>query len=646
MLSVHIHTTIPKKSGEILTKLAGTYGTKSRVLEKALETLLRVDKVGSCDDCTLKAQIEEQIRIREALELASVRKELLDELLRIALSDQTLDEFIQWQRNEAQNTIELIRNSIHWKVPTNFREFLSVIEQIGEITRLFDIASYRETDNTIILRPNVFLRMPELAAFQQALILEGIGIHFDLRIMRKEIILKMLRKDLATVRRNDPVQEIIMLMEEKIGTLKPQLFKDQLALVGPAFLSWAAKNLEGSIADLGTVIEDIRLFLKPAELSEDPQEFLEGLLRAGQNMNWITQLSINRESENRHHIAFQATSPSMANIATVSFALILATRGWKLIKYTTEYDQGRITIEFVGEGSQDVLDQLVEMNLFRVLNEQFLDSIPIPRELFESFAIKVYDSDNRRFEEVYQNIGFRVANAIQMLAKTDEGKIQRIARRFIERNLHQAQPNAELRFIDETNFSVVFNQLEPLTLASQRLLIQALYEALGYEVSITTFQNLLNVKLKMVGKPILSPLHRSEVVQIVSDAIAADSAKDALAQAKPTLDELFPLDYPWSLKEVGNRLLEMYRELGIQVEIEYFEGGFTLKYRTCPYYKLVKNEQKTWLCSFRKKAIEYILSRVTKTGKGRIRIIKSLIQNGTHPCEYAIFLEEFLAKAS
>ena len=646
MLSVHIHTTIPKKSGEILTKLAGTYGTKSRVLEKALETLLRVDKVGSCDDCALKAQMEEQTKLREAIELASVRKDLLDELLRVALSDQTLDEFIQWQRNEAQNTTELIRSSINWKVPTNFKEFLSVTEQIGEITRLFDIASYRETDNTIILRPNVFLRMPELVAFQQALILEGIGINFDLRIMRKEIILKMLRKDLAAVRRSDPVQEVIKRMEERIGKLKPQLFKEQLALVGPAFLSWAAKSLEGSIADLGTVIEDIRLFLKPAELSEEPQEFLEGLLRAGQNMNWITQLSINHESENRYHIAFQATSPSMANIAMVSFALILATRGWKLIKYATEYDQGRFTIEFVGEGSQDVLDQLVEMNLFRVLNEQFLDSIPIPRELFDSFAIKVYDSDNRRFEEVYRNIGFRVANAIQMLAKTDEGKTRRLARRFIERNLHQAQPNAELRFIDEANFSLVFNQLEPLTLASQRILIQAMYEALGYEVSITTFQNLLNIKLKMVGKPSLSPLHRSEVVQMVSDAIAADSAKDALAQVKPTLDELFPRDYPWSLNEVGNRLLEMYRELGIQVEIEYFEGGFTLKYRTCPYYKLVKNEQKTWLCSFRKKAIEYILSRVTKTGKGRIRIIKSLIQNGTHPCEYAIFLEDFLAKAS
>jgi hypothetical protein len=299
----------------------------------------------------------------------------------------------------------------------------------------------------------------------------------------------------------------------------------------------------------------------------------------------------------------------------------------------------------VGEGSQDVLDQLVEMNLFRVLNEQFLDSIPIPRELFESFATKVYDSDNRRYEEVYRNIGFRVANAIQMLAKNDEEKIQRLVKRFIEKNLHQAQPSAELRFIDESNFSVVFNQLEPLIITSQRILIEALFKALGYEVSITAFQNLLNVKLKMVGKPTLSPLRRGEVVQMVSDAIAANSPKEALEQVKPTLDELFPLEYPWSLIEVGNRLLEMYRELGIQVEIEYFEGGFTLKYRTCPYYKLVKNEQKTWLCTFRKKAIEYILSRVTKTGKGRIKIIKSLIQNGTHPCEYAIFLEEFLARS-
>lgn len=645
-VSVHIHTTIPKKSGKILSQLAETYGTKSRVLVMALETLLRVEKVGSCDDCTVKAQSEEQIKFRDALDLASVRRDFLDEFLKIVLTDQTLDEFIQWQKNEVQNSIELIQSSIQWKVPTQFRDFLSVIDQISELTRLFDVASHREMDNTIILRPVVFLRMPELVAFQLAIILEGIGIHFDLRIMRKEIIVKILRRDLAAVRRKDPLPLIIERMREKMDALKPELFKDQLALVGPAFLKWVAKSLEGSIADLGTVIEDIRLFIKPAELSDVPHEFMQGLLNAARNMNWISQVKTQQESDSQHHITFQATSPSMANIATVSFALILATRGWKLIRFSTEYDQGHLLIEFVGKDTQDVLDQLIELNLYRVVNEKFLDSIPVPRELYEKFAIKVYDSDRRRFEEIYRNMGFRVANAIRMLAKNDEEQIPRLFERFIEKNIQQVQPNAELRFINKENFSIVFKQMDPVTIASQRLIIEALLEALGYEVSFTAFQNLLNVVMKKIAKPFLSPLHRSEVVQMVSDAIAANSAKSALAQVKPTLNELFPVDYPWTIHEIGNRLLEMYRELGIQIEIEYFEGGFTLKYRTCPYHKLVANDQKTWLCTFRKKAIEYILSRVTKTGKGRIKIIKSLIKNGTHPCEYAIFLEEFLAKPS
>jgi len=75
--------------------------------------------------------------------------------------------------------------------------------------------------------------------------------------------------------------------------------------------------------------------------------------------------------------------------------------------------------------------------------------------------------------------------------------------------------------------------------------------------------------------------------------------------------------------------------------IEYFEGGFTLKYRTCPYYKLVKKGQKPWLCNFRKKVVEYIISRVTRGGRGRIKMIRSLLKN-EHPCEYAIFLTKFL----
>lgn len=643
MLSVHIHTTIPKKSGKILEQLAGAYGTKSRVLEMALETLLRVEKVGSCEDCETKAHIEEQTKLRETLDLVSVHRELLDELLKIALSDQTTDEFLHWQQNEAQNTIELIQSSIEWKSPTQFREFLAVTEQISETTRLFDITSHREMDNTVVLRPIVFLRLPELVAYQLALILEGIGTRFDLRIVRKEIIVKMLRRDLSSIRRTDPMQLIIRRLQEKFETLKPQLFKDHLALVGPAFLKWAAKSLEGSITDLGTVIEDIQLFAQPNELPSNPLEFMQRLLENSRSMNWISQFKINQQSETKYSITFQATSPSMANIATVSFALILATRGWKLSRYSTEYNQGNLLVELAEEDSQDVLDQLVDLNLYRVVNEQFLDSILVPRELYETFAMKIFDSDRRRFEEIYRNMGYRVGNAIRMLANNDEKRIHQLFLRFIEKNVHQSQPNAEIRFVNDENFSIMFKQMDLATITSQRFVIGAMLEALGYQVTFTEFQNFLSISMNKIDRPFLSPLHRSEVIQMVSDAIAADSSKSALKQVKPTLDDLFPLEYPWTIHEIGDRLLEMYRELGIEVEIEYFEGGFTLKYRTCPYYKLVKNEQKTWLCSFRKKAIEYVLSRVAKTGKGRIKVIKSLIQNGTHPCEYAVFLEEFLA---
>jgi hypothetical protein len=186
--------------------------------------------------------------------------------------------------------------------------------------------------------------------------------------------------------------------------------------------------------------------------------------------------------------------------------------------------------------------------------------------------------------------------------------------------------------------------MDHLTLASQKLLIESMLQHLGYEVSATTFQNLLSVKIAKLDKPLLGQMHRAAVLQIVIDAMAAESLEEALKQVKPTLDELYPTDYPWTIREIGNRLLDMYRELGIEVEIEYFEGGFTLKYRTCPYFKLVEAGQKTWLCEFRKHAIEYILSRVDQTGRGKIKIIKSLIKNGGHPCEYAIFLTEFLAR--
>jgi hypothetical protein len=71
--------------------------------------------------------------------------------------------------------------------------------------------------------------------------------------------------------------------------------------------------------------------------------------------------------------------------------------------------------------------------------------------------------------------------------------------------------------------------------------------------------------------------------------------------------------------------------------IEFFERGLT-KQKTCPYHKLVEIGQKKWLCSFRRKTTEYIISRVTHNRKR-----KSLLQD-ERPCEYAIFRTGFLEK--
>jgi hypothetical protein len=643
-MSFHLHTTISQKANELLTELAKTYGTKNRVIEKALETMLRVEKVGSCDDCVIKAQAQEQNKLQDILDLSSIRREFLDELLKLSLGDQTADEFVEGQRLEAQTIIELIRSSIQWKIPRNFSDFRLMIEQLSNMTRVYDITSFRELDNTIALRPRVFTRLPALTAYIIALILEGLGIPFEMRLVRKDIILKMTRKDVHALRKVDNVQMLLQKIQTQLKELKPYLFREDLVLVGPAFLKWVEKNLEGSIADLSGVLEDIRTFVRKRDMPSTPSEFVEELFSAGRKMNWISQVKISHEDNEELHITFQAVSQSMAKIATVVYALVLATNGWKLLQHTTEYDNSTMKIKFVGAGEQDVLDQLAETNLFRVISEQFLEAIYVPKAIFNSFSTEIFEVDRSKFEEIYRNIGVQIANALLVLSKRDEDKLQRFVRIFIQKNLQQTHSNAEIRFIDKENFSIVFQQMDVILLASQRVLIESMLQTLGYEVSMTAFQNLLSVRMLKKDRPLLEQLHRASVVQMVIDAMAADSLEEALGQVKPTLDELYPIDYPWTIREIGDRLLDMYRELGIEVEIEYFEGGFTLKYLTCPYFKLVKNDQKTWLCEFRKHAIEYILSRVAKGGRGKIKIIKSLIKNGGHPCEYAIFLTEFLAQ--
>jgi hypothetical protein len=292
---------------------------------------------------------------------------------------------------------------------------------------------------------------------------------------------------------------------------------------------------------------------------------------------------------------------------------------------------------------QSLLDQVVEVSLFQTVGKQFLDVVPIPREVINSFASKMYETDKERFSEIYRNMGVRVASAIRLLAKSDTEKTKRMAKAFILKNLASVQPDAEIRFVDDQHFTVIFKKIDFLVINSQRAFIESLFKELGYEITTSVFQNLLSSKLKMLEKPVLEPVPRKKLMQTLISEMSANSCDEAFEIVREQIDEMFPEDYPWTIKEVGCRLIEMYRELGIEVEIEYFEGGFTLKYRTCPYYKLVKSGQKTWLCNLRQKTIDHVISRVLHGKKGKVKIIRSLLKN-EHPCEYAVFLKAFLEK--
>ncbi|MCK4668654.1 hypothetical protein KAT21_00850 [Candidatus Bathyarchaeota archaeon] len=641
-MSVHLHTTITKKTNEIIEELAKTYGAKNRVLEQAVETLLRVEKVGSCEDCVVKAKMNEQTKLREALDLTSFGRKTLDGLLEVAVGDKTMQDMIKEQKAESKNTIEILKGAIEWKPPSNFKEFTIILEEIRDLTRMFDLASRSEIDNTVILRPKAFRRLPEVVAFQTAVILEGLGVPFEIRMMGEDIAVKMIRQEIYPLRKKEFGESLYQRIEKRLATSRPGLFRGSLMLVGPGFMNWVEKHLEEPITDLGSIIEDVRIALGVDELPRDPREFVKSLLSACVKMNWFKQAKILEEKdEDILSLTFQSTALSVTRLSVAALSVMFATRGWKLLTYEVEYTNANMTVKYVGAGDQSLLDQIAEMSLFQTIGRQFLDVIPIPREVFNSFAHRVYETDRRKFAEIYRSMGVRIAKAIRMLARNDIERMGRLSRNFLLKQVHTIQPDTEVRFVDDEHFTVIFKRIDLLLINSQRTLIESMFKELGYEVTTTAFQNLLNVKLKLLEKPALEPISRKKTMQTLINEMSANSAEEAFALEKEHLDELFPEDYPWTIREVGDRLIDMYRELDMEVEIEYFEGGFTLKYKTCPFYKLVESGQKTWLCNLRKKTIEYMTSRVSHGKKGKIRIIKSLLQN-EHPCEYAIFLTGFL----
>ncbi len=643
-MSVHLHTTIPRKTDEILEKLAKTHGTKSRVLEQALETFLRVEEVGSCDECAVKAKILEQSNLRKTLDLASIGKRTADGLLDVALGDRSFEDFFEEQQDEARNFVAVLRDSTGWKTPTSFKEFLLLVEEIRDLTRLFDIASHSEVDSTIVLRTRALTKMPEIVASQIATILEGTSAPFDLRIMGEDIIVKMVRSDVFLLKKRELDRILGKQVRNRLNMVKPSFFRNNLVLVGPGFLHWAEKHLEEPITDLEAVVEDVRAVLGTSELPRAPEEFIDSLIHAGTKMNWFKQAKVLRgEDPDVFTITFQATSPTLVHLTLSAFSVMLASHGCKLVTYSLEHANGSMTVKFVGPEDQSLLDELVEFSAYQTIGRQFLDVIPVPRDVFNSLSSKVFETDKKKFDDVYRDAGARISNAIRMLARGDSERIQKLAEDFVLKNLNALRSDAEVRFVDRAHLTIIFKRIDPLLINSQRVLVESMFRGLGYEVSVTAFQNLLSFKLKLVDKPLLEPVPRRLIMENLVEAMSANNAEEAFSMVKDRLDDMFPDDYPWTIKEVGERLMDMYRELGIEVEIEYFEGGFVLKYKTCPYYKLVKSGQKKWLCNFRKKGIDHIISRVTHGKRGRIKIIKSLLQN-EHPCEYAVFLTGFLEK--
>jgi hypothetical protein len=641
-MSIHLHTTVSKKTNEMLLELSKTYGTKNRVIEQALETMLRVEKVGSCEDCAVKTKMKEQINLREALDLVSIGKKTADGLLEVAIGDKTLKDFLREQKEEAKNTIEILKGSVTWKKPSNFKEFMIVLGEIRDLTRIFEIASYSEIDSTVILRPNSFTRLPEIVAFDIATILEGLQMSFEMRLMGEDIAVKMMRQEMYPLKRKELGELLSEQIEKRLSSSIPGLFRNTLMLVGPAFMSWAEKHLEEPITDFGSFLEDLRIALGGGELPSEPKEFVDSLLSAFIKMNWFKQAKILKDiDEKTLDIAFQSTTPSVSKLSIVMLSVVLATRGWKLLRFSVEQTTANATIQYVGPEDQSLMDQIVEVSLYQTIGKQFLDVIPVPREVFTSFEARVYDSNREKFNETYHAMGVRVSNAIRMLARNDPDKIKRLAQNFILKNVGSIQPDAEVRFVDDEHFTVIFKKIDTLLMNSQRSLIESMFRELGYEIQATAFQNLLSFKLKPLEKPVLEPVPRKKLMEALINEMSANSCDEAFEKVKEPIDEMFPEDYPWTIRETGERLIDMYRELDVEVEIEYFEGGFTLKYKTCPYYTLVKSGQKIWLCSLRKKVIDYILSRVSHGRKGKIKIIKSLLKN-EHPCEYAIFLTGFL----
>ncbi len=641
-MSIHLHTTVSKKTNEMLLELSKTYGTKNRVIEQALETMLRVEKVGSCEDCAVKTKMKEQINLREALDLVSIGKKTADGLLEVAIGDKALKDFLKDQKEEAKNTIEILKGSVTWKKPSSFKEFMMVLGEIKDLTRIFEIASYSEIDNTVILRPNSFTRLPELVAFHLTTVLEGLQMSFEMRLMGEDIAVKMVRQEMFPLKRKELGELLSEQIEKRLSSSVPGLFRNTLMLVGPAFMSWAEKHLEEPITDFGSFLEDLRIALGGGELPSEPREFVDSLLSAFIKMNWFKQAKILKDiDEKTLDIAFQSTTPSVSKLAIVMLSVVLATRGWKLLRFSVEQTTANATIQYVGPEDQSLMDQIVEVSLYQTIGKQFLDVIPVPREVFTSFESRVYDSNKEKFTETYHSMGIRVSNAIRMLARNDPDKIKRFAQNFILKNIGSIQPDAEVRFVDDAHFTVIFKKIDTLLINSQRSLIESIFRELGYEIQATAFQNLLSFKLNLLEKPVLEPVPRKKLMEALINEMSANSCDEAFEKIKEPIDEMFPEDYPWTIREVGERLIDMYRELDVEVEIEYFEGGFTLKYKTCPYYTLVKSGQKTWLCTLRKRVIDYTLSRVSHGKKGKIKIIKSLLKN-EHPCEYAIFLTGFL----
>ncbi|HUX98612.1 MAG TPA: hypothetical protein VMV49_03605 [Candidatus Deferrimicrobium sp.] len=507
----HVHVVTDTKHKEILENLGKKFGSMTKAFEHAIEILTKSEDIGSCENCEVKYEFEQANNFREVLNIISFSAENIRELIKFLRGDFTARDLLIRAREKAFLFGKEYYSFLAAIPENNYENLLATLEEYKKRTRFFKSIQVDSFAKKIITRVNVFEDLPIFVAMGILGYLESLDFTFDLEIFEDDIIFKWLKPETYLQEKTKIEDKISNYVKKSEKDIKSYFLKKGFILVSPNFYDWIAEHLD--------------YHLIPKNLSYSSAKVLVGQLEDPSNIRQVAKLcediltdlnlveEITSECDDEKKVltlTIVCKTPNMPSLLTQGVIQIIAKYGWKLKTHQIDHKILKLKFNFVGEEDPSILDPLYILNFPAYFNDRYQKLRMISVDQYQDIMNALYHLDPGKFQEIIMQHGYKIANAIKLLANHDLKKMREIGRQIIPQLIKAGQRTPEeIDMLPELNkINIIYKKTDLVSMETLRYTIIAILEGFEY----------FDIKSKILDNVVVIEYKRPTDLQLVSSS--------------------------------------------------------------------------------------------------------------------------------